>query len=103
MVNLLQAWPERQPAGPAYNAGWPRRTTWHDDCHHGNRDAHLAAAICGLPVIGVALSFTALCAWAARRGMAHARVPGRRGGGSRTPFRRRAGRERGGDRCGVLE
>jgi len=45
--------------------------------HQGSRDAHLAAAIYGLPVLGVALSFTALCAWAARRGLLHASVPGR--------------------------
>ena len=45
--------------------------------HRGSRDAHPAAAIDGLPVLGVALSFTALCAWAARRGLLHAGVPGR--------------------------
>jgi len=45
--------------------------------HRGSRDAHPAAAIDGLPVLGVALSFTALCAWAARRGLLHAGGPGR--------------------------
>src|SRR5215831_9701686 len=45
--------------------------------HRGSRHAHPAAAIDGLPVLGVALSFTALCAWAARRGLLHAGVPGR--------------------------
>lgn len=42
--------------------------------HHGGRDSHLAAAIYGLPVLGVALSFTALCAWAARPGLLHVAV-----------------------------
>jgi len=42
----------------------------------------------GLPVLGAALSFTALCAWAASSG---------------SPFRRRVGGDPGGDRCGVLE
>ena len=37
-----------------------------------------AAAIYGLPVLGVALRFTALCAWAARRGLLHVTVGGRR-------------------------
>ena len=46
--------------------------------HHGGRDSHLAAAIYGLPVLGVALSFTALCAWAARRGVLHVAMAGRR-------------------------
>jgi uncharacterized membrane protein len=41
---------------------------------HGGRDDHLAAAIYGVPVLGVALSFTALCTWAARRGLLHARL-----------------------------
>ena len=41
-------------------------------------DSHLAAAIYGLPVLGVALSFTALCAWAARRGVLHVAMAGRR-------------------------
>jgi len=36
--------------------------------------SHLAAAIYGLPVLGVALSFTALCAWAACRGLLHVAV-----------------------------
>jgi uncharacterized membrane protein len=46
--------------------------------HHGGRDSHLAAAIYGLPVLGVALSFTALCAWAARRGLLHVAIGSRR-------------------------
>jgi hypothetical protein len=46
--------------------------------HHGGRDSHLAAALYRLPVLGVALSFTALCAWAARRGLRHVAVAGRR-------------------------
>jgi uncharacterized membrane protein len=46
--------------------------------HHGGRDGQLTVAIYGLPVIGMALRFTALCAWAARRGMLHATDGGRR-------------------------
>ena len=46
--------------------------------HHGGRDGQLAAAIYRLPVLGMALGFTALCAWAARRGMLHATAGGRR-------------------------
>jgi uncharacterized membrane protein len=38
---------------------------------HGGRNAHFAAAIYGVPVLGVALSFTALCAWAAHRMLLH--------------------------------
>src|SRR5262249_14715451 len=36
-----------------------------------------AAAISGLRVLGAALSFPAVGAWAARRGLPHASVPGR--------------------------
>jgi uncharacterized membrane protein len=39
---------------------------------HGGRDDHLAAAIYGVPVLGVTLSFTALCTWSAHRGLLQA-------------------------------
>lgn len=46
--------------------------------HHGGRDGQQAAAIYGLPVLGMALGLAAPCAWAARRGMLHATAGGRR-------------------------
>jgi len=42
---------------------------------HGGSDAHLAAAAYGLTVEGVALSFTGICAWAARRGLLERDLP----------------------------
>jgi uncharacterized membrane protein len=35
----------------------------------GGVDQHLAAAVYGIPVLGVAVSFTVLCGWAMRRGL----------------------------------
>jgi hypothetical protein len=51
---------------------------------------HLAAGTHGLPVLGVALSFTAFCAWAARRGLLHASVPGGRPASSGRRFAARS-------------
>jgi TMEM175 potassium channel family protein len=41
----------------------------------GGSDAHLAAAVYGLTVLGVALSFTGICAWAARRDLVAGDLP----------------------------